>query len=99
MAEVYDDQIEIAYRAEDVTRIAAEGKKVEIIGIENGFVIGRDAHALEQLDHYYQLGARYMGLTHSGNNDICDSSSALKWSGNFLRVWTEVEKTVKAEQF
>ena len=76
MAKVYGKQIEIAYRAEDVTRIAAEGKKVEIIGIENGFVIGRDAHAFDQLDHYYQLGARYMGLTHTGNNDICDSSSA-----------------------
>ena len=82
MAEVYDDQIAIAYRAEDVTRIAAEGKKVEIIGIENGFVIGRDAHALEQLDHYYQLGARYMGLTHTGNNDICDSSSTSKKLGD-----------------
>jgi membrane dipeptidase len=76
MAEVHSDRIALAYRPADVTRIAAEGKKVAVIGIENGFVIGHDAESLERLDDYFQWGARYLGLTHSGHNDICDSSSA-----------------------
>lgn len=79
MAEVYRDRIAIAHRPGDVGRIAESGRKVAIIGIENGFIIAKD---LDLLDHYYRLGARYMGLTHSGHNDICDSSSALTRLGD-----------------
>lgn len=76
MVETYPDRIALAYSPEDVTDIAATGKSVAVIGIENGFVIGNDANSLELLDDYYKRGARYLGLTHSGHNDICDSSSA-----------------------
>jgi membrane dipeptidase len=82
MADTYGDRIEIAYNSEDVQRIIKAGKKVAIIGIENGFILGRDAHSLDLLEDYYQRGARYLGLTHSGNNDICDSSSASKKLGD-----------------
>jgi membrane dipeptidase len=70
--EMYPDQIELAYSADDVLRIHGEGKLVACIGIENGYAIGRD---LELLERYYELGARYVSLTHSGHNDIADSSS------------------------
>jgi membrane dipeptidase len=71
MAEdLYPDQIEIAYRADDVERIHASGKLVAAIGIENGYVIGRD---LSLLARYHDLGARYMTLAHNGHNDIADS--------------------------
>jgi len=76
MAKVHSDRIALAYSPADVARIAAEGKQVAVIGIENGFVIGNDANSLDLLDDYYKRGARYLGLTHSGHNDICDSSSA-----------------------
>ena len=42
-----------------------------MMGIENGFVIGKD---LARLDALYARGARYLGLTHTGHNDICTSS-------------------------
>jgi membrane dipeptidase len=72
MAEqLYPDRIEIAYRADDVARIAGAGKLVAAIGIENGFVLGRN---LEKLDQYYELGARYVTLSHDGNNDLAGSA-------------------------
>jgi len=72
MAEtMYPDLIEVAYTADDVERIHAAGKLVAAIGIENGYVIGRD---LSLLADYYERGARYMTLAHNGHNDIADSA-------------------------
>jgi membrane dipeptidase len=56
--------------AADVERIHRSGKLVAAIGIENGYVIGRDISLLEK---YRDLGARYMTLAHNGHNDIADS--------------------------
>ena len=69
--ELYPNRIEIAYRADDVVRIAGAGKLVAAIGIENGFVLGKN---LEKLDKYYELGARYVTLAHNGNNDLAGSA-------------------------
>jgi len=68
---LYPDRIEIAYTADDFERIAADGKLVAAIGIENGYVIGTD---LSLLETYFRLGARYLGLAHNGHNDIADSA-------------------------
>jgi len=65
---------EIALTPEDAYRIKKNGKIAAFIGVENGYTIGRD---LTKLKQYYDLGARYITLCHSGNNDICDSSSDL----------------------
>ena len=67
----YEQRIEIAYSADDVQRIAASGKLVAAIGIENGYSLGRD---LEMLERYYELGARYLGLVHDGDNDLARSA-------------------------
>ena len=73
MAEqMYPNLIEIAYTPEDAVRIHNAGKLVAGIGIENGWVIGHD---LSLIKKYYDLGARYMTLAHTSNNDICDSST------------------------
>ena len=69
--EMYPDLIEVARSADDVERIHAEGKLVAAIGIENGYVIGRD---LSLLQRYHDLGARYVTLSHNGHNDIADSA-------------------------
>ncbi len=70
--ELYPDEIEIAYTPADVERIADAGRLVAAIGIENGYVIGRD---LSLLSTYHELGARYMTLAHGGHNDIADSAT------------------------
>lgn len=69
---LYSDQIELAYTADDVERIHASGKLVALIGIENGYVIGKD---LSLLERYHGLGARYITLAHGGHNDIADSAT------------------------
>jgi len=70
--DLYPDEIELAYSADDVERIHESGKLVAAIGIENGYVIGRDISLLEK---YHELGARYMTLAHNGHNDISDSAN------------------------
>ncbi len=69
---MYPDQIALAYTPADVERIHGEGKLVACIGIENGYVIGKDLSLLEK---YHQLGARYITLAHGGHNDIADSAT------------------------
>jgi membrane dipeptidase len=68
--ELCPDRIELAMTAADVERIHGSGKLVAAIGIENGYVIGRDITLLKK---YHDLGARYMTLAHNGHNDIADS--------------------------
>jgi membrane dipeptidase len=72
MAEqLYPQRIEIAYTAADVPRIAASGKLVAAIGVENSYSLGPK---LENLDRFYELGARYVGLVHNGDNDLARSA-------------------------
>jgi membrane dipeptidase len=63
---------EIAYSADDAYRIYKSGKIAAFIGMENGYPIGLDLLKVKQ---FYDLGARYITLCHSRNNDICDSSN------------------------
>ena len=69
--ELYPERVAIAYAADDVPRIVASGKVAAAIGIENGYSLGRN---LEMLDRYYELGARYLGLVHDGDNDLARSA-------------------------
>jgi membrane dipeptidase len=63
---------EIAITADDAYRLKKEHKIAAFIGIENGYPIGKDITRIRQ---YYDLGARYITLAHTKNNDICDSST------------------------
>ncbi len=69
--EMYPEQIELAYTADDVERIHAEGKLVALIGVENAYGIGTDVSAWER---YHELGARYVSLTHNGYSDFGDAA-------------------------
>lgn len=80
------EQIELAYTPNDVERIAATGKRVALIGIENGYVIGRD---LTLVADYYQRGARYMTLAHGAHNDIADSATPQTAEHNGLSAFGE----------
>src|SRR5690606_35945375 len=51
----------------------ADGVLSAMIGIENGYSLGR---SLANLDAAHARGARYLGLTHTGHNAICTSSGA-----------------------
>ena len=72
MTRMYADRIELVRSPADVERVKRAGKLGAAIGIENGFVIGKE---LALIARYHELGARYMTLTHGAHNDICDSST------------------------
>jgi membrane dipeptidase len=68
----YPDTFTLASTAADVERIAAAGRIGSLIGMEGGHSIGASLPALRAM---YQLGARYMTLTHSANVPWADSGT------------------------
>ena len=72
MIKRYPDDFELALDADDVLRIHKKGKIASLIGVEGGHCIG---NSLENLRKFHKLGARYMTLTHSANNDWADSAT------------------------
>lgn len=68
----YPDDLELALSAEDVERITRAGKVASLIGIEGGVAIEND---LAMLRAFYDLGARYMTLTHNATLDWADAAT------------------------
>ena len=63
---------ELALTADNAYRLKRDGKIAVFIGMENGYPAGRN---IARIKEFYDLGARYITLSHSRNNDICDSST------------------------
>ncbi len=72
LEEIAPDEIEIAYTSDDVRRIAGEGKKVAMIGIENAYPVGLD---MSNIEDFYNRGGRYMSLAHNGHSQFADSQT------------------------
>ena len=72
MVEHYSDELELARSADDIERIHRAGKIASLIGVEGGHSIENSLNVLRRL---YQLGARYMTLTHSATLDWADSAT------------------------
>jgi membrane dipeptidase len=82
--EIAPDKIELALTAADVPKIAAKGKKVALIGVENAYPLGAD---LGRIKEFYDRGARYMSLAHNGHSQFSDSNTGErdgKWLHNGL---------------
>lgn len=69
------DKIELARTSADVKRIHQADKKVAMIGVENAYSLGLD---LSNIKKFYDLGARYMSLSHNGHSQFCDSNTGEK---------------------
>ena len=80
--QIAPDKAEIAYTPEDVRRIAASGRKVLLIGVENGYSLGED---LSNVRDFYERGGRYLSLSHNGHSQLSDSNTGerdgWKWNG------------------
>ncbi len=63
---------QLAMTPKNIFNIKAAGKKAILIGIENGYAIGRD---ITNVERYRREGVIYITLCHNGDNDICDAAS------------------------
>ena len=70
--DIAPETIELAVSSDDVRRINTQGRKVAMIGIENAYPVGLDINNVEK---FYNLGARYMSLSHNGHSQLCDSNT------------------------
>lgn len=91
------DKIELALTAVDVRRINKAGKKVALIGVENGYPLGDASTAVRRVKEFYDRGARYLSLAHNGHSQLADSNNGEasgEWAHNGL---SELGKQVVVE--
>ncbi len=72
MIRAYPDEIAQARTADDIIRIAASGRLVALIGIENTYPLGT---SVKDVPLWAERGAVYASITHFGNNQFGDSSN------------------------
>jgi len=75
----HPDKFELALTPGDARRIAAGGRRVVFISMENAAPLALDPSLLQ---FYYDNGLRVLGLVHTANNEFADSSTAPpEWNG------------------
>lgn len=81
LADRHPDQFALALKAADAQPIAAAGKRVVFISMENAYPLtGKPG----ELQRFYDQGLRMLGLAHFANNDLADSATdpvGPKWRG------------------
>ena len=87
MIAAYPDVFLLATRAADVERARREGRIASFLGMENGQALENSLGALRQ---YYELGVRYMTLTHGRNTDWADSATDTPAHGGLTPFGREV---------
>jgi membrane dipeptidase len=68
----YPADLEMAYSAADIRRIHRTHRIASLIGVEGGHQVNDSLAVLRQM---YELGARYMTLTHTKNTAWADSAT------------------------
>src|SRR5271170_4756873 len=81
IVERYPSDFTLATTADDIDRIHKQGKIAALIGIEGGHAI---EDSLRLLRDFYDLGVRYMTLTHTNSNGWADSSGDANKPNNGL---------------
>lgn len=83
----YPGQFGFAGTASDIERVFGEGRIASMLGVEGGHAI---ENSLGVLRAYYDLGVRYMTLTHSQNVDWADAGTDEPEHGGLTRFGEEV---------
>jgi len=68
----YPDELALALTADEAQAAMDQGRIASLLGMEGGHSIGSSLGVLRQM---YDLGARYMTLTHSANTPWADSAT------------------------
>ena len=88
----YPDRLALALTAAEVERAMAEGKVASLLGMEGGHSIDGNLAVLRQM---YDLGARYMTLTHSKNTPWADSATAAPHHGGLTDFGRDVVREMQ----
>ncbi|MEK6398851.1 MAG: membrane dipeptidase [Terriglobus sp.] len=88
------DKIGLALTPEDVIRLHKQGKKIAVIGVENGYPIGLEVGRVKE---FYDRGARYMSLAHNGNSQLADSNTGEKDGYSYNNGLSDEGRKVIAE--
>ncbi len=83
----YPEALGLALTARDVELEFRRGRIASFLGIEGGHVIENSLGALRA---YYDLGVRYMTLTHNGTLDWADAAGDEQRHGGLTRFGEEV---------
>jgi membrane dipeptidase len=70
--EAYPQHVELAANADDMVRIHRRGRIGSLLGVEGGRQIGGSLPALRR---FYDLGVRYMTLTHNQTTEWADAAT------------------------
>lgn len=87
LVEQHTEDLEMAWSSGDIPELAGRGKIAVLIGVEGGHTIEND---LKNLESYYELGARYMTLTHNENTPWADASYDIPEHGGLTSFGEEV---------
>lgn len=88
----YPERLALALTADDVKRAMRKGRIASLIGIEGGHSIASSLAVLRQM---YDLGARYMTLTHSRNTPWADSASVDPQHGGLTEFGQQVVREMQ----
>lgn len=86
-AERHPDRAGFAETADDVHRLAAEGRVALLAGVENGQALGG---RVENVARLRALGARYLTLTWMNSNDLGDAAGGEPLHGGLTALGREV---------
>src|SRR5579859_833757 len=92
MIAAYPQSLELALTAGDVERIFAAGRIASLLGAEGGHSIAGSLSVLRML---YDLGVRYMTLTHNANVGWADSATDEKDAGGLTSFGRDVVREMQ----
>ncbi len=81
MVAAHPKDFALATTADDAAAIAATGRRIVYISMENAYPIGHDVTLVKT---FYDLGVRMLSTVHFANNDLADSASdasGKQWGG------------------
>ena len=81
------DRVAIARCPDDLRRLKLDGRHGIMLGIENGYAIGKD---IKNVEIFRNRGVVYMTLCHNGDNDICDSAKGNNEHGGVSQFGADV---------